>query len=217
VKALLVVAALAAVVTGAAAAAGPAARHTSSGTAAARASLITKSDLGKGWSAASAATAGLQVSCVGHRPSGKGIVEIGAASSPTYSGSKVGPFIVQLTSVYATKAQASAYWRRAITSGLIACTKQSLQALTAKGIKVRVDAAGGLGITKVTPMTAAYRVVASLTSPARRNLKAYTDWIFVAQGRSVTEIMVSSFQRLPVRYEYALAVIADHHMALPSA
>ncbi len=206
-----------AVTAGTAGASGPAAKHTSAGNDAATASLITMADLGKGWTAAAAGTAGLQVSCPGHRPSGKGIVEIGSASSPTFSGSKIGPFVVQLTSVYATKAQAGAYWKRAVTTGLTTCTRQSLQTLTAKGIKVKVVSAGALAIGKVTSMTAGYRVVATLTSSAQKHLETYTDWIFVGQGKAVTEIMVSSFQKLPVKVEHALALIAAQHMALPTA
>ena len=61
-------------------------------------------------------------------------------------------------------------------------------------------------------MTAGYRVVATLTSATQKNLKTYLDWIFVGHGAGVTQIVVSSFQPLPVKYEHALAVLADHHM-----
>lgn len=208
---------VAAVVTEAAAAAGPAAHHTSAGTAAAKKSLITKHDLGKGWTATADSTSGIDVSCAGHSPSGNGIVETGAASSPTYSGSKIGPFVVQLTSVFATPAQANAYWKRAVTPGLIACARQSLRALTTKGVTVKILSAGALAIDKVTSMTAGYRVVAALGSASAKGLKTYVDWVLVGHGNVVTEIMISSLRELPAKYGYALAVIADHHVAAPSA
>ena len=203
--------------TGVATAAGPAAKHRASGTAAAQASLLTLADLGKGWTSKAGTTSGIQVRCSGYQPSGKGIVETGVASTPTYAASTAGPFVVQETSEYATAAQASAYWKKAVTAGLVACAKQSLSGLASQGIKLKVVSAGPLAIAKVEPMTAGYRVVATLSSATQKNLKTYLDWIFVGHGAGVTQIVVSSFQPLPVKYERALAVLADHHMSLPTA
>ena len=203
--------------TGVATAAGPASKHTASGTAAARASLLTLTELGKGWTSKAGATSGIQVRCTGYQPSGKGIVETGVASTPTYAAGTAGPFVVQETSEYATAAQASSYWKRAVTAGLVACARQSLSGLAARGIKLKTVSAGPLAITKVEPMTAGYRVVATLSSASQKDLKTYLDWIFVGHGTGVTQIVVSSFQPLPVRYERALAVLADHHMSLPTA
>ena len=100
---------------GAARADGPALRETAAGATAERASLLTRTDLGAGWTATTTGASGLLVSCNAHRPSGAGIVETGDASSPTFAAGKAGPFIVQVTSVYGSDAQASAYWRRAVT------------------------------------------------------------------------------------------------------
>ena len=203
--------------TGVATAAGPATEHTVAGTTAARASLLTLADLGKGWTAKAGTTSGIQVRCSGHQPSGKGIVETGVASTPSFAASTAGPFVVQETSEYATAAQASAYWEHAVTAGLVTCATQSLSPLASRGIKLKVVSAGPLAITKVEPMTAGYRVVASLSSATQKNLRTYLDWIFVGHGKGVTQIVVSSFQPLPVKYEHALALIADHRMSLPTA
>jgi hypothetical protein len=211
--ALLMAAAFpAAAAAGAADRSAPAVRETAAGTAAARASLLTRGDLGTGWTASATRPSGLLVSCSGHRPSGAGIVETGDASSPTFAAGKVGPFIVQVTSVYASDAQASAYWRRAVTAGLVGCARQSLQTITARGIRVKVLSQGDLPVANVAPMTAAYRVVATLSSPAERALKTYVDWILVGRGRELTEIMISSFQLPPADFENALAVIANARM-----
>jgi hypothetical protein len=197
---------------GAAGAPGPAVRQTRAGTAAAQASLLTRKDLGAGWTATATRASGLLVSCSGHRPSGAGVVETGNASSPTFAAGRVGPFIVQVTSVYASAAQASTYWRRAVTAGLVACARQSLQTISARGIRVRVLSQGALPLAKVAPMTAGYRVVASLSSAAERDLKTYVDWILVGRGRALTEIMISSFAQPPADFEHALALIADARM-----
>jgi hypothetical protein len=203
----------AAVAAGAASAAGPARKETTAGTAAAKGSLLTLHDFGQGWTETATQGSGLDVTCSGHLPSGRGIVQTGHASSPTFAGGKVGPFIAQVTSVYATGAQASAYWRRAVTASLVNCARQSLETITAKGIKVKVLSQGALPLMKVAPLAAAYRVVATLTSSAQKNLKTYVDWILVGQGKAVTEIMISSFQVVPADFERALALIADKRMS----
>ena len=209
---LLAVVSAALVIAGSAAAAGPAIRHTTAGTAAARASLITKSDLGSGWTATPTPSTGIQVICTGHVPSGTGIVETGAASSPSFAGGKLGPFIVQETSVYATQGEAGTWWKRAVTAGLVSCARQSLDTIRSKGIKVKLISQGPLTVQQVGPMTAGYRVVAALTSKTQKGLKTYVDWILVGSGKSLTEIMISSFQQVPAKYEYALALIAYHNM-----
>jgi hypothetical protein len=204
---------LALAVTAVAAAAGPAVEHTAAGTAAAKASLITKKDLGSGWRSSATKGAGIEVSCTGHVPSGKGIVETGAAASPSFAGGQAGPFIVQETSVYGTSAQASAYWKRAVNAGVVNCTRQALETITSQGIKVKIDSQGPIKVQRVGSLTAGYRVVATLTSKTQKRLKTYMDWIFVGKGNALTQIEISDFtQAVPPKYEYALAVIAYSRM-----
>src|SRR5580765_2907179 len=135
---LLLALAAGAVLAGPAAAAAPFANHTSAGTAAAKASLLTIKDLGKGWAPGATGTPGLHLSCKGWSPSGKGIVETGASGSPSFASSNVGPFVVQTTSVYGSSKQASAYWARAVQPGLMACVLATVKAVEAQGIKVSV-------------------------------------------------------------------------------
>ena len=61
-------------------------------------------------------------------------------------------------------------------------------------------------------MTAAYRVVATLSSTAEKGLRTYVDWILVGRGRALTEIMISSFRLPPADFEQALALTADARM-----
>ncbi len=204
---------LALAVTAAAAAAGPALDHTAAGSAAAKASLITKTDLGSGWTSSATKGAGIEVSCTGHVPSGKGIVETGAAASPSFAGGQAGPFVVQETSVYKTSAQASAYWKRAVDAGVVNCTRQALETITAKGIKIKIDSQGPIKVQQVGKLTAGYRVVATLSSAKQKSLKTYMDWIFVGKGNALTQIEISAFsQAVPAKYEYALATIAYSRM-----
>ena len=83
---------------------------------AAKASLITKAELGKGWSGTATTQTGVTFGCAGFDPSGAGITETGGANSDTFSyGSPATIFLVQSTSVYKTQSQATAYWARAVT------------------------------------------------------------------------------------------------------
>jgi hypothetical protein len=191
----------------------PVAHHTSPGTTAARASLLTAADFGKGWSAAKAAQRGILLSCPGHAPSAKGIVETGVAASPTFSAAQTGPFVQQNTSVYATAAQASTWWSRAVTPSLSTCVADDLAALAARGVKVKLDSAGKLAVTTTAAHTAGYRVVATANGK-----KLYLDVIVIGSGATITDITISSFiAPVPAKTEQALAKVVARKLGGPSA
>jgi hypothetical protein len=186
------------------AAATPAVHHTSAGTKAARASLLKPADLGKGWTAAAAPRQqGVPLTCTGHDPSAKGIVETGAASSPAFSATQAGPFVQQNTSVFASAAEAGTWWRRAVTPTLVRCAAGTFAALRARGVKVSVVSQSTLPVSTGLPHTAAFRVVAKANGK-----KLYFDLIVLGSGRAITGVTVSSFlQPVPAKYERALAVL----------
>ena len=212
--ALLAAAALA----GPAAAAAPSAKHTAGGTTAAKASLLTRSDLGSAWTAGATGTPGLHLSCTAWSPSGKGIVETGAAGSPSFADTQVGPFVSQTTSVYASPKQASAYWARAVQPGLVACVVQTVAAVEAQGIHVKVLSKGSLPVSKVSNLTAGYRVVANLTSPGKSPRKLYFDVVLVGRGSTLSEITMTSFVApVPAKVESALAQLVASRIGAPTA
>lgn len=208
----------AAALVGSAAAAGPSQHRTAAGNARAKASLLTAASLGKGWTASKPASGGLQLSCSGWAPSGSGIVETGGASLPSLSQS--GVIIGQMTSVYASARQADTLWRRAVKPGLVRCVREALEAVSSvpnEKITVKILSQGPLTITKVGPYTAAYRVVADLTS-TQRKLKTYFDVILVGRAATLSEITVSSFvDPVPAEVEYAFAKIVYRKIGLPVA
>jgi len=218
---LLAVMVAAAMLVGAAAAAGPAIKLTAAGNASAKASLIQLTDLGKGWASKTAPSGGLQVSCKGFQPSMKGIAEIGAAGSPAFSDSSVGPFISQTASVYGSAGQTSAVWARAVQPGLIACVALSVDAIaaTGQGVKVKITSKGPLTIQKPTKLVSAYRVIATLTSSKVKYKRTlYFDVVLVAEANTVTEITFSSLQApVPATVEAALAALVAHRIGLPTA
>ncbi|HEX4518574.1 MAG TPA: hypothetical protein VH063_03230 [Gaiellaceae bacterium] len=216
---LLSAAVCALALTAVASAAAPAAKHTKAGNASAKSSLLTVAVLGKGWKATAGNAPGLKLSCPGFAPSGKGIVETGVAGTGSLSTSSVGPFVSQATSVYATPGQAATYWKRAVTPGLVKCIAETVDAIGAQGVKVAITKEGSLPLAKVTDMTTAYRVVATLSSAKRNyNRKLYFDVILIGSGKTLTEITVSSIvSAVPAKVEAALATIVAHKIGVQTA
>jgi hypothetical protein len=209
---------VAAVLAGPAAAAAPSARHTAGGTNAAKASLLTRTDLGKSWTAGATGTPGLRLACKGWSPSGKGIVETGAAGSPSFASSQAGPFVSQTTSVYASPKQASTYWQRAVQPGLVSCVVQTVTAIEAQGIRVKVLSKGSLPVSKASNLTAGYRVVANLTSAGKTARKLYFDVVLVGRGSTLSEISMTSFESpVPAQVENALAKLVASRIGTPTA
>ena len=196
------------------AAGAPAVHHTAEGTKGARSSLLSVRDLGKGWTAsAPTSQRGVELSCAGHEPSARGIVERGAASSPSFSASQAGPFVQQTTSVYASTAQVNAWWRRAVTPSLVACAAGTIEALRARGVKVTAATQAKLRISTALPHTASYRVVATANGK-----KLYFDLIVLGSGDTISAITISSFvQPVPARVETALARIVVAKLGGPAA
>jgi hypothetical protein len=192
----------------------PAVHHTSAGTRAAQASLLKLADLGMGWTAAAVTRQqGIPLTCTGHDPSAKGIVETGAASSPAFSVAQTGPFVQQNTSVFAAAGQANTWWRRAVTPSLVRCAAGTFAALRARGVKVSVVSQGTLPMSTALPHTAAYRVVAKANGK-----KLYFDLIVLGAGRTISGVTVSSFiQPVPARYERSLAVVIARKLGGPAA
>ena len=203
-----------------AAAAGPLVKRTNAGQTAASGSLLTSTDLpaSGGWTATTKpGTTGFQVDCAGFHPDERGIVLTGSASSPDFN---AGPsFVLQLTNVYASAAQAATVWKRAVRPGLIHCVASTLDAVSAQGITVTVVSAGALPVERVGPMTAGYRVVADLRSTKSKVARrTYFDVVLVGRGNTLSEITVSNFgDAVPPKFEYALALLVYRQIGLPAA
>ena len=193
----------------------PAIKHTAADTTLAQASLVKVADFGKGWTGKASRQQGIGLGCAGFNPSGKGIVETGAASSPTISYGTTGPFVTQSTSVYATAAQSNTYWQRAVTPGLITCVSGVLKGLSARGIAVKITAQGKLPFSGTLKHTAAYRAVATV---GKNKLTYYIDVILLGQGREITALTINSIEApVPANFEKGLAAIIAKRMTGPNA
>lgn len=214
---LVLVVLMAGALAAAAAAAGPRVAHTAAGNAAARSTLLTASDLGQGWTASKPIAGRLTLTCSGWQPQAPGVVETGGAGLPSLSAGATGPIISQSTSVYATAAEAARLWRQAVKPGLLTCVRASLEAVTTRGIKVRILSQGPLAVAKAGALTAGYRIVADLISPTQ-TLKTYFDVVLVGRGASLSELTFSSFLApVPPAVEHALALLVVHEMGIPVA
>jgi hypothetical protein len=195
--------------------AGPVMKHTDAGTRAAQTSLLKSSDFGKGWKGTASPQIGVRLSCNGHSVSGAGIVEAGAAASPTFSYGSTGPFVSQTTSVYATSAEANTYWKRGVTPQLAACAADVLRALTARGIAVTITSQGKLPITTSLQHTAAYRAVGKV---GKNKLTYYVDVIVLGKGKALTALAIISIQNpTKATVEKALANLIASRLNGPGA
>jgi hypothetical protein len=192
----------------------PAMKHTTADTATAQASLVKVSDLGMGWTGKASAQRGVVLSCSGHSVSGAGIVETGAASSPTFS-HVPGTFVSQNTSVYASTSQANAYWRRAVTPALVTCAAQTLEALRSRGITVSITSRGKLAVSTPLAHAAAYRVVATV---GKNKLTYYLDAIVLGSGRAITSLAIITIEApTSMKVENALTGLVVSRLHGPGA
>lgn len=187
------------------AAATPAVHLTKADMSTAKASLLTKAELGKSWTGKATMQSGATFNCKGNDPSGAGITETGGAASDTFSygTTGVGPFLVQATSVYATTKEANTYWSRAVTPKLLACAVETLKSLSSKGVKVTITKSSLLSFKTTVPHAAAYRVVGIL---GPNKLKTYLDVLVLEDGRAITEITITSLEvAAPASFEQIVA------------
>src|SRR4051794_5017315 len=199
------------------AAAAPAVKHNAADTAKARASVLAVKDLGNGWTGAASPQSGVTFACAGYRPSGSGVVETGSATSPTFSYSQTGPFLLQKASVYASVGQANTYWRRAVTPKLLTCAVQTLEAVTARGVKVKITKKATYPLKTGIAHTLAFRVVGSLTSNGN-TVTNYLDVIVLGSGRTITAVTISSFRSAPpAEFERIVAHEVGQRIGVPTA
>jgi hypothetical protein len=212
---MLVVVAAAAVTAGTAgAASGPRVSHTAEGTKLAQSSLLRLGDLGTGWTSekTSGPSDGLNFSCAGFTPRQQDLVEIGTATSPNFKGSEIGPFLVQKTSVYEDAQTVDNLWRRAVKPLLVECVAQSLGGLRDRGVQVTINSKDALQLGAMAEHSAAYRVVATLTTSKQR-LKTYFDVVLLASRRAITQLTISQFQKAPpLKWEQALSKLAARRL-----
>jgi hypothetical protein len=170
-----------------AAAGTPRTTHTATGMAAARQLLVTSRAFPAGWTTAAAATGFSGLTCPVFTPSTKGVVERGAATSPSYRAAAAGPFANQSAYVYASAAQASLFWRRVATPGIARCVAQSVTQASTTTVQFKVTGRRPIAAPSLGARTAAYRVTATVTTSGQ-TADAYVDLVLIGHGRAISAL-----------------------------
>jgi hypothetical protein len=209
--AIVALAALALTATAAAAPA-PIAKHTPAGTAHARAALLAKSDLGKGWTASGVSTRPQTLTCSSFSPNLRGVVERGVASTTFRGATAQG--VGQAAWVYASSEQARLLWTRVVGKGLLRCLVDA--ARTAGGLTITKIASGELQIPKLAVRAAAFRLIVTAKAQGR-TVTLYYDNFLLTAGRTVTQLTFGSNGPIPSAVELTLARAVAKKLGTPGA
>lgn len=169
---------------------------TAAGRALARHALIIRAALGPGFTSSPAPRSVPQLRCPGFRPALPKVVQIGAAVSPTFSGGASGPFISQSAFAYGTAGEQGQVWHKVIARGLLRCVRESLQAGSSRGVRLRATSAAIISPPRVTRQTAGYRVTGTATA-ANQVIDVDLDMLVVGRDSVITTIAITSFSTPP--------------------
>jgi hypothetical protein len=174
-------------------------RATPAGMAAARAALVHRSDIGRGWSEESPPPAKVPaLTCPGFEPNQGRATQTGAAASPTFQGGSNGPFVSETAHSYGTDTRQSTVWRAAVRPGLVRCAVASLRNGGAAGVRFTVTDKQMLALPQLPVPAAGYRV-SGTASLAYQVVNVYLDMLVVGRGQTIAEIVVSSVEQPPRR------------------
>ena len=198
IRAALVVLA-AAVLTGAALAAtgDPIKRHTPTDMAKARAIVFKLRELGAGWKRDTSQQTDDNPRCSYFAIDESDLVETGYAESTFNHAS--GATIGSEASIYKTIANAQTTWSRHVRPALARCLGDAIRREAAKdGDKVTIVSTGTLAFPKVSPRTAAFRLLVRLTPKGRTTAIPLTyDLVFLERGRILTFLGVLTAGAIP--------------------
>lgn len=140
----------------------------------------------------------------------------GDAASPDFRFSQ-GPVFVTVGStaqVYRTLREANASWSRGTTRQTTACLADIVRLSAAPGQKITVLSAKRISFPALSPKSAAYRLVLSITVGAAQQVRAYVDAVVLQHGRIQSGLLFTSIGR-PVEQvdRVALASVVAARMA----
>ncbi len=179
-------------------------KHTSADMAAAQRVLPALVDFGPGWTAAPTSGAEATLTCPDSQPLLPGVVETGAASSPTFESSTTGPFVSASAWVYRSADDAATVWQKAVGPGVLRCFVRSVEHGSTSAVKFTVGSAGPLALPRLAERAAAYRVVATART-AGQSIATYYVLVVLGQGREIAELTLARFTT-PVSRDAELAL-----------
>jgi hypothetical protein len=160
--------------------------------AAARASLLRRSDL-HGWGATPAATKKVPpLTCGTFSPDLSGIKTLGSAASPTFADGSSGPFVGETAYVFGSAAQEQSFWHRAVVRRLLDCVADSLTAGSTSAVSLTAHHKQLLPLPRIGARDAGYRVRGTASS-ADGSQTVYLDMLVVGRGSAVDAVSFTSF------------------------
>jgi hypothetical protein len=180
---------------------------TPAGMALARRSLLQRGDFGRKWTSSPAPKTVPGLTCPAFSPALSGVVQTGAAISPTYEQSTTGPFASQTAYAYANGAQEQTVWSAVARPRLLACVAASLARTSTGGVHFAVTGKRLLPLPNLPVRAKGYRVTGTASVP-NQTVNVYLDVLLLGGGNVVTELSFSSFlQPVSRAFELRLARI----------
>jgi hypothetical protein len=192
--------------------------------ASAKAMLLTRGDLGGGWSVS--ATSGgrgddVDFRCPGYQPDESDLTLTGDATSPDFELATAGTisFGSSIASLYATAPQAKASWARVVKPGLVRCFVRLLedevgaqQQAQGTPLALEITASGRVAFPAVASRTSAYRISGVVTQ-GQLTIPMHLDIVLLGSGRANGGfIAVSLFKPFARAAEVRLARITAARM-----
>ena len=205
----------AAVLAGAALAAtgDPIKRHSTADMAKARSIVFKLAELGPGWKRDTSPDTNDSPRCPYFKIDESDLVETGYAEA-TFNHSS-GATLGSEASLYRTIANAQATWSRHVRPALARCLADEIRRDAAKdGDTVRIVSAGKLAFPKVSPRTAAFRIVVRLTPKGRTTAIPLTfDLVFLERERILTFLgVITAGASPPASLDLPFAKLLDSRM-----
>jgi hypothetical protein len=198
--------------------AGPAAatvqtHSTPGGMALAQGVLLHRGDLGRAWTSTPAPKTAPGLTCPAFSPALAGVMQTGAATSPTFQATSTGPFASQTAYAYASTSAEQTVWGEVARPQLLTCVAASLVRSTRGGVHFVVTSKRLLTLPSLPVHAMGYRVVGTASVP-NQTVNVYLDVLLLGAGTTVTELSLSSFlQPVASAFELRLARIVAGRVA----
>jgi hypothetical protein len=154
--------------------------------------------------------------CPGYDPNGADLVLTGEAEAD-FEATGGFPSVFSFSNVFKTRAHANASWTRAVKPALATClAKVFKEGLESEGHKATITRSGKVAFPKLSPRTAAFRVVmnVTVTESGKSTTVPLTMYVVaLGHGRGDVGLMTMSFGATPVTEVRGLATLLAQRLA----
>jgi hypothetical protein len=162
----------------------------------ARPLLITRAELGAGWSRSAAAPGHVPALSCHTLPTALRSARRHAAASVTWTQGNAGPFVQQTVFRWASAATATAIWRQLARPSLLTCLARSLTHGGSSGVTFTVTGRHPLTAPHLSVGIRAYRVRATAVIGGQQ-FPAYLDELVLNTGGAISELSVATYEEPP--------------------